>query len=133
MSAFSSNKNAVECPETNSAESTQNKRNYKELSSQDDIENYLPGCDETPSKIFKSATSKENSDNNDVSRLTDAAINIAKHLTTNSKTENVGSTSAEQAFAQFIVLTLQKMQDPERNIRRNKIFHVLTAPLEQLM
>ncbi|TGZ32848.1 hypothetical protein DBV15_11686, partial [Temnothorax longispinosus] len=108
--------------------------NYKELSSQDDIENDLPGCDKTPSKIFKSATLKKNCDNNNVSRLTDAsAINIAKHLQTNSKTEDVGFTSADQAFAQFIVLTLQKMQDPERNIRQNKIFHVLTAPLEPLI
>lgn len=102
--ASSSNKNTIECPETNVAESTNlNKRKYKEPSlSQDNIEDNLTGCDQTPSKIFKkSATSKKNNENDDTFRdLTNAAINIAKQLQTDSKsTENIGSSSAEQAFA----------------------------------
>lgn len=62
MPASSSNKNTIEYPETNVAESTNlNKRKYKKPSlSQDNIEDDLTACDQTPSKIFKkSAASKK--------------------------------------------------------------------------
>ncbi|XP_077269610.1 uncharacterized protein LOC143901305 isoform X2 [Temnothorax americanus] len=120
MPALSFNKTATKCPETNVTESINlNKRTYKKILPRpnnigDDLTKNL--CDQTPSKILKkSATSKKNNEQQQQQQQFD-----------------VGSTSVEHAFAKFIALSLQRMEDPERSIRRNKIFHDLTAPLEQL-
>ncbi|XP_071567132.1 uncharacterized protein [Temnothorax nylanderi] len=119
MPAFSFNKTATKCPETNVTESINvNKRSYKKILPRpsnigdDSINKNL--CDQTPFKILKkSATSKKNNEQQQ-------------------QQFDVGSTSVEHAFAKFVALSLQRMEDPERSIRRNKIFHDLTAPLEQL-
>lgn len=132
-------KNIVECPETNVTENLNlNKRNSEELlSGKDNIEDDLTKnlCKETPSKVFKKTDSKRNSENDDALRdLTNVAINIAAQLQSDSKsTENVNSTSVEHAFSEFVALSLQKMEEPERSLRRDKIFHALTAPLERLL
>ncbi|XP_071641675.1 uncharacterized protein [Temnothorax longispinosus] len=117
MPPFSFDKNATKCPETNVTESINlNKRTYKKILPRpnnigDDLTKNL--YDQTPSKILKqNATSKKNNEQQ--------------------QQFDVGSTSVEHAFAKFIALSLQRMEEPERSIRRNKIFHDLTAPLEHV-
>ncbi|KAM0734034.1 hypothetical protein ACS0PU_012399 [Formica fusca] len=66
--------------------------------------------------------------------LTNAAINICTQLQSDSTTHgNVGSKSAEKAFAEFVGFSLQAMEEPERSTKRNKIFQVLTTPFDQLL
>lgn len=88
---------------------------------------------EKPSKVTRIAkknfTKKSNENNDDLQELTKAAINICNHLQSDSiSNENVSSKSAEQAFAEFVTFSLQRMEESERSIRRNKIFENLTAP-----
>lgn len=133
------NRNIVECSKTNVTEnSNSKKRNCEEfLLEKDDMEDDLTKnlSEQKSSKIFKKHVSKKNNENDDALHdLTKAAINIATQLQSDSKsTENVNCTSVEHAFSEFIALSLQKMEEPERIIRRNKIFHDLTAPLERLL
>lgn len=120
MSISSCNKN-IECPEGKITESINlNKRKSEELSSQHNM---------------KSAASKKNYDHDNVLLdLSNAAMNIIIQLQSDSKsTENVSSISAEYAFAEFIAPSLEKMEEPERTLRRKKIFHDLTALLEHLL
>lgn len=93
---------------------------------------------EKPSKVTRTAKKnfikKSNENNDDLQELTKAAINICNHLQSDSiSNENVSSKSAEQAFAEFVTFSLQRMEESERSIRRNKIFENLTAPLNQLL
>lgn len=129
------NKNSAECAFNVVENINMNKRDAEELLSnkniKEDLSKHLLASDETPPKICKKSTvSKKNNEDDTLRDLTNAAINIATQLRDNS-TENISS-SVEHAFAQFIAASLQKMEEPERTIRRNKIFQDLTIPLEQL-
>lgn len=65
--------------------------------------------------------------------LTNVAFTIASQLQCDIESTDKVSKSAEQAFAEFIALSMHTMKEPERSIRQNKIFHVLTAPLQELL
>lgn len=86
---------------------------------------------EKPCKIKK--TYAKNSNDDALRELTNAAINICTQMNTSTSHENLGSKSADHAFSEFVALSLQGMEEPERTIRRNKIFQDLTAPLDQLL
>ncbi|KAM0729404.1 hypothetical protein ACS0PU_004758 [Formica fusca] len=138
MSAL--NKNAAAWQKIKVAETNNfNKRESEKSSSSQDNTEYDSTEDLTfnqkPRKIIKKSSTKKSNENDDTLRdLTNAAINICTQLQSDSTTHrNVGSKSAEQAFAEFVAFSLQAMEEPERSTRRNKIFQTLTTPFDQLL
>ncbi|XP_070162285.1 uncharacterized protein [Polyergus mexicanus] len=134
------NKNAAVCQKIKVAEiSNSNKKESEKSSSTQDNTEYDSTEDPTfyqkPHKIIKNSPAKKSNENDDTLRdLTNAIINICTQLQSNSTTHgNIVSKSAEQAFAEFVAFSLQEMKEPERSIRRNKIFQDLTTPLDQLL
>lgn len=65
----------------------------------------------------------------------DLTNKISTYLDKPCEKENIGikTASPEQVFGQFIGLQLEKMSEPEKSIRQQKLFHVLTAPLDKLL
>lgn len=113
-----------------------NNREFETSSSSQDNTEYNSTedsiCYKKPCKIRKGSFKKN--ENNDVLRdLSNAAMNICTQLQLNPLSHEYScSKSAEQAFSEFITFTLKGMNESERNIRRNKIFQNLTAPIDQL-
>lgn len=133
ISPTSLNKNTI-CQETNNnlnnteSENSSLSQDNTEYDSTDD-----PTLYQKPRKIQKKNPGRSNENDDALRDLTNAAIDICTQLQLDSTSHgNVGSKSVEQAFSEFIAFSLQGMQEPERNIRRNKIYQDLTAPLDQL-
>ncbi|XP_066591204.1 uncharacterized protein [Prorops nasuta] len=84
--------------------------------------------------IRKDKVKRAYKDDDPLKDLTKAAINICSQLQSVEKAEvtekNIHNKSSEEAFSEFLALSLKNMQEPERSIRRNKIFNALTAPLD---
>jgi len=105
------------------------KASSNQINTEDDSTDDSSMSYQKPSKAKKNSTTKSNENDDALRDLTNAAVNICTELT--SSHQNVGLKSAEQAFAEFIAFSLQGMEEPERSLRRNKIFETLTAPINK--
>nr|XP_012217815.1 PREDICTED: uncharacterized protein LOC105669428 [Linepithema humile] len=137
ISATFLNKNAAALQETKVAESDDLKREFETSSSSQDNTEYDSTDDpifyEKSRKTMKKKPAKKSDKNDTLHDLTNAVVDICTQLKLNSTSHrDVSSKSAEQAFSQFIAFSLQAMEEPERSIRRNKIFQDLTTPIDQL-
>nr|XP_012217812.1 PREDICTED: uncharacterized protein LOC105669427 [Linepithema humile]XP_012217813.1 PREDICTED: uncharacterized protein LOC105669427 [Linepithema humile]XP_012217814.1 PREDICTED: uncharacterized protein LOC105669427 [Linepithema humile] len=138
ISAIFFNKNAAALQETKVAESDDLKRKFETSSSSQGNTEYDSTDDsifyEKSHKTMKKKRATKNDKNDTLPDLTNAAVDICTQLKLNSTSHrDVSSKSAEQAFSQFIAFSLQAMEEPERSIRRNKIFQDLTTPIDQFI